>query len=151
MAVDPSDLTSTPEGYASPDQVKQAYALANLLSQHAMNSGLIRSPWQGLSNITNAVMGGLASRQADLRAQQAQAGVQKTIADIYARQGGAVPGAAPAAPAAPSNQGQTTNWNPAWGSPSPAPAAGPGASPWKVSDLNGILAPPVLADPYSVG
>jgi hypothetical protein len=64
--MDASDYLGVPEGYATPEQIKDAQTFAQLLMKQANSQNLIRSPWQGVSNIVNATMGGYMARQAAL-------------------------------------------------------------------------------------
>jgi hypothetical protein len=159
MALTADDVTSTPLGYATPEQVASAQAFADLLSKSATNNQLIRSPWQGAQRITEAVMSGLNQGWAAKQSQQARdAAAQQRLnasnygnAGVYANNGANVasgnnPGYVPApptpTPAGPVASPPPSNyWNPNYGSPSAA--TGVGATPW------GILAPPPASNAYT--
>jgi hypothetical protein len=53
-----TDLLSTPEGYATPEQLKAARELyKDMLIGHGQMQN-IQSPWQGISNMVHALVGG---------------------------------------------------------------------------------------------
>jgi hypothetical protein len=154
MALSADAYTSTPLGYATPEQTAAAQAFADLLSKNATSNQLIRSPWQGVANMTQAVMSGLDQRWAAQAAQKARdtAAAQRQNASNYGNAAppsnpgyapapAAAPAATPAPAAAPAPAGNY--WNPAYGSPSAA--TGVGAQPW------GILAPPPVSNAYTGG
>jgi hypothetical protein len=151
MALTAGDVTGTPLGYATPEQVQAANAFADLLAQKATANQTIRSPWQGISNIVSATMSGLEARQAAKAAQQGRdaAAAQRVAASTGYAPGSptattptvTAPTAATPAPTPAVTAATPQTWNSAWGSPSPA--VGVAAQPW------GILNPPVTANPFT--
>jgi hypothetical protein len=123
--MDASDLLSTPSGYASPDQIKEALAFADMLQKQSQNQGMMRSPWQGVAQMTQAVMSGLLARQA---AQRAQAGTASGGAAAAAA--GVPPGASAAT--TPGTVGYPTT------ATTPTPASVPKPPPGPPPDLTAL-------------
>jgi hypothetical protein len=84
MAVNPDDLLSTPSAYATPAQVAQARSLAQLLDQQNASQGEIHSPYEGMAEMTRAVMAGLTARHADQMQQFGQSGAAEQLANLLA-------------------------------------------------------------------
>jgi hypothetical protein len=65
-------MLSTPEGYATPDQIAQAQQLSSLLMKGGHRDAPITSPWQGARMLADTLAGSNASNRAG--AAQVQAG-----------------------------------------------------------------------------
>jgi hypothetical protein len=149
------DLSNTPLNYATPEQIAAANQLADLLTQQSSSNKRIMSPWEGLAQMTQAFVGG---RLAALAANSAQGGRDVAAQEASKRAnwyttGAGMPTPSPAA-ANPSAVPASQGWNPAWGSPSPAPSTGVAAQPWAPVPFQprGIFATPNSAyAPYAGG
>lgn len=96
MALDFSQFTSTPAGYATPEQLASMREYAKLLQKQSVESP-VRHWTQGVAKMVDALMGGYVGNRADAQQREAlKQGAEATVPTFGTDQ--------PAAPAAPAEK-----------------------------------------------